>query len=63
MKNLIILAGLGLVLSLAACGKSDHEKLVEESAANAKLSAGSLADVPRIVVPPRTPAKKKEGEK
>ena len=60
MKIIAFFVISGFLLTLAACGKSDVEKLNEESAAMSKKSAGSSADIPRVRI---TPDKKKEGEK
>jgi hypothetical protein len=60
MKNMLILVALGAAFTLSACGKSDLEKLNEESAAMSKKTGGSSADIPRVRI---TPDKKKEGGK
>ena len=60
MKIIAFFVISGFLLTLAACGKSDVEKLVDESAANSKKQVGKLEDIPRIRI---TPDKKKEGEK
>ncbi len=61
MKNILILAVLGVAFTLSACGKSDVEKLDEESAAIPEKSSMSSVGIPRINY--GTSNKKKEGEK
>jgi hypothetical protein len=60
MKNMLIFLALGAAFTLSACGKSDLEKMNEESLAMSKKTAGSVANMPRIKL---APDKKKEGEK
>lgn len=58
MKKLVVLAALGVVFTLSACGKSDLEKLEESNKAIQKRTGGSSADIPRIHVTPDNVGKK-----